>query len=190
MNKFAIIAAVLALVVGLAAGFFLGRFTLERQWRQPQMILEQSKHDKLAQADADPVPPTGTQILKPMPLERSRQAMKEFTKNDALTARVTSFGNGEDGAELHVDVENKGKCTVTSFAGVAYAFDAFGVPAKANKSGENFVAFSEEKVEVAPDDHHLVAQKLKYPETASLAVAQVDSYTCKDGPGWKRPVKN
>lgn len=182
----ALIVIIATLLVGLAAGFFIGRWTLDRQWRQPQMMLEPAERNRLTQGDADPVPPAGTKLLKPMPLERSRLAIKEVTKNDPVGVVITSFGNGEDGSELHVEVVNAGKCTVTGFSGVAYGFDAYGVPQKANKNGEHFVAFSEEKLELEKDKHHIVSQKLRYPETTSLGVAQIDSVTCKDGPGWKR----
>lgn len=185
MNK-TLLAAVGALVVGLLIGFFVGRWLLERSWRQPQMQLSPDEQQRLAGDDADPVPPAGTKILRPMPLERSRMASKEIVKNDPLRATVAAVGNGEDGAELHVDVLNTGTCTVTAFAGVAYTFDSWGVPASANKHGENFVAFAEDKLELEPGKHHLVAQKLRYPDTAALAVAQIDSMTCKDGSPWKR----
>lgn len=181
-----ILAAVAALVVGLLIGFFAGRWMLERSWRQPQLLLTPDDEKRLAADDADPVPPAGTKILRPMPLQRSRDAHRELVKNDPLRSRVAAVGNGEDGAELHVDVINNGKCTVTSLNGVAFAFDAWGEPAMANKHGENYVAFSADKIEIEPGGHYLVAQKLRYPETASLAIAQIDAYACKDGPPWKR----
>jgi hypothetical protein len=186
MNRFAIVAIVVALVVGAALGFFIGRWMLERAWRQPVLELEQGEHDKLAQADADPVPSAGTKILKPMPLERTRRALKEITKDDPIVMNVAAVGNGEDGSELHVEIKNNASCTVTSFSGVAYGFDSYGVPAKVNKSGEHFVAFSEDKVEIEPGKNHLHAAKLRYPDTAALAVAHVDAYKCKDGASWAR----
>lgn len=181
-----IIAAAVALLVGLAIGFFVGRWMLERSWRQPQMLLSPAESTRLAKDDADPVPPAGTKVLRKMPLERARLAAKDITKNDPLVLAVGSVGNGDEGAELHLELENKGKCTVTSFSGVAYGFDAWGAPQKVNVHGEHFVAFGGDKIEIEPGKHYLHAQKLRYPDTASLVVAQVDQFSCKDGPGWKR----
>jgi hypothetical protein len=186
MNKTTIIAVVVTLVLGLAAGFFLGRWTLERQWRQPQMLLEGAEFQRLSSADADPVPAAGSRILRSMPLERSRVAMKDITKSDPVVLGVGAIGNGDEGTELHLDLVNNGRCTVTSVSGVAYGFDAWGEAAKLNKAGENFVAFSEDKIEIEPGKHHLVSSKLRYPETASLALAQVDSVRCKDAQPWSR----
>lgn len=180
------IAIVVALLAALAGGYFLGRWSLDRQWRQPQMMLGPAERARLAVDGADPVPPAGTRLLRPMPLERTRVAMKELTKGDPVVAGVISFGNGDEGSELHIDVVNSGKCVVTAFSGVAYGFDAWGAPQKANKSGEHFVAFSAEKVELEPGQHHIVTQALKYPETASLGVAQIDAVTCKGAPPWSR----
>lgn len=185
-----ILAAAIALVVGLIVGFFAGRALLERQWRQPQMQLEQDRANKLAEDDADPVPAGGTKILRTMPLERTRLAAKEITKSDPLVMNVGAIGNGDEGAELHLELQNNAKCVITKFSGVAYGFDAWGVPAKLNKHGENFVAFApgkDDDVAIEPGKTYLHAQKLRYPETASLAVAHVDSYSCKDGTSWKRP---
>lgn len=189
MNK-TILAALGALALGLLIGFFVGRWLLERSWRQPQMLLSPDEQHRLAGDDADPVPPANTRILRPMPLERARQAWREIVKSDPVRSPVAAVGNGADGAELHVDLLNNGKCTVTSVSGVAYTYDAWGVPSKSNKHGENFVAFSagtgEDKLEIEPGKHYLVAQRLRYPETASLAIAQIDSVACKDGAPWQR----
>jgi len=182
----AIIIAVVTLVLGLVIGFFVGRIMLERQWRQPVMQLDGADRNRLSQGDPDPVPPAGSKLLKPMPLERSRLAMKELTKNDPVTVVIGSFGNGDDGSELHIDVVNGGTCVVTGYSGVAYGFDAWGTPQKANKNGEHFVAFSAEKIEVEPGKHHQLSAKLRYPETVSLAVAQIDNVTCKGAPPWSR----
>ncbi len=185
MSKTTLLAVVIALFLGLVVGFFVGRWMLERQWRQPMMQLSPDERQRLAQGDADPVPPAG-KVLRPMPLERARVAAKEITTDDPLVMRVGAVGNGKDGAELHVDLENKGKCTVTAYSGVAYGFNAWGNPAQLNKAGEQFVAFSGEKVEIAPGKHLLHASTLRYTDTASLVVAHVDSFACKDGAPWKR----
>src|SRR5436190_16231512 len=120
MSKIAILAVAVALVVGLVIGFFVGRALLERSWRQPQMMLTPGEHDRLAANDADPVPPSGAKVLRSMPLQRTRTAVTEFVASDPLRVTVGAVGNGDDGAELHIDVINTGKCTVTDLAGVAY----------------------------------------------------------------------
>lgn len=172
--------------MGLVIGFFTGRWMLERRWNQPLVQLSSEERSRLAAADADPVPAAGSSVLIPMPLERARVAMRAMTRNDPLVMVVGAVGNSDDGAELHVDLENKGKCTVTAYSGVAYGFDAWGNPVKINKAGEQFVAFSGEKVEIAPGKRFMHESKLRYSETASLVVAHVDSFECKDGAPWKR----
>jgi hypothetical protein len=187
VSKVVVVAIALGtLVLGLVIGWFAGRAMLERQWSQPTTLLSPADEQRSAANDADPTPKSGTRVLRPMPLERTRLAMKDFAKDDLVVSRVAAVGNGEDGAELHVDLENHAKCTITSLEGVAYGFDAWGMPQKVNKGGEHYVAFREEKISFEPGKTHLVAQKLRYPDTASLAVAHVDRYTCADGTSWSR----
>jgi hypothetical protein len=187
VSKLVVIAiAAGTLVLGIVIGWVLGRTMLERQWSQPTTQLSPGDEQRAASKDADPTPKAGTKVLKPMPLQRARLAAKDLTKNDPVVMQVGAVGNGEDGCELHVDLVNNGKCVVTSLDGVAYGFDAFGAPAKVNKGGENYVAFAEDKLTFEPGKHHLVAQKLRYPETASLAVAHVDHVKCADGTSWSR----
>lgn len=184
-----ILIGVAGLVVGLIAGYFLGRSMLEREWSQPNMIEKLSAADaqRSTGKDADPVPKAGSKILKKAPLARARQVMAEFTKQDPLKVTFADVGNGEDSSDLNIYVKNTGRCTVSSFSGIAYGYDAYGKPAKMNKGGEFFVAFSEEKVEdLEPGKTHAVGQSMHHTETASLAVAQVDEFTCTDGTKWAR----
>jgi hypothetical protein len=109
------------------------------------------------------------------------------TQRDPLVAVVGSVGSGDEGSELHLALENRGTCRITAFEGVAYAYDAWGKPAKANKGGEHYVAFSAKGQDIPPGETTNFAQKLAHPETASLAVAHVDKIACADGPTWKRP---
>ncbi len=175
------------LIVGLIAGFFLGRMLLENQWSKPVMVISQADEQKSKEGDADPTPPAGTRILRALPLRKAREAAKAFTAGDKLVVNVVSFGNGEEGGELHVVVENRTDCKIIAFAGVAYGFDAYGRPQKANKRGEPYIRFVGEKQELAPKDTTTLAQTVKHTDTASLGVAHVDTYTCEDGRKWERP---
>lgn len=181
------IAAAVALVVGLVIGYVLGRNAAERQWSQPYAQIS-SEAEKAASSakDADPTPPAGTKVLTPMPMGRARLALAELTKQDPAVAPVASFGADDEGFELHVVVENKGKCTIKELSGVAYAFDPRGHAAKANAGGETYVAFTH-KGEIAPGKKETVAAKLKNASEATLALAQIDRTTCADGTTWARP---
>lgn len=180
------IAAVLAFLIGTALGWFLGRRATEAAWSQPYAQVSPDVEQRSSGNDADPAPKAGTKILTKMPIGRARQALAELTANDPAVSRVTSFGASDDGVELHVVVENRGKCTIKKVAGVAYGFDARGRPAKANKGGENYVAFSGETT-IEPGKHDVIAQASKNGQLATLAIAQIDKTTCEDGTTWARP---
>jgi hypothetical protein len=182
MLKPAVIAAI-ALVVGLVLGFLLGRAMLERQWSQPYTeALPPGTKGELN----NPSPVVGTKVLKPMPIGRSRAALKELTAGDPVVSNVAAVGANDDSMELHVVVENRGKCTVTSLAGVAYGFDAYGRPSALNAGGETYVAF-QFSTPLPPGKRDTVAQPLKGGiDDATLAVAHVDRTTCSDGTTWKR----
>lgn len=181
------IAAAVALVVGIVLGFFLGRSAAERQWSQPYAQVSPAEEQKSASAkDADPTPKAGTKILKPMPIGRARMALAQFTGKDPVLAPVAAFGSGDKGLELHVVVENKGTCTLKEVSGVAYGFDAYGRPTKANAAGESYVAFTH-KGEIAPGAKDTAAALVKNAELATLALAHVDHTTCTDGSTWSRP---
>jgi hypothetical protein len=181
-----VVPVAVALVIGLALGFVLGRVTLEKQWANPFITISAKDVQQSSPEGADPTPKEGTKIMKPLPLGRARLVAKNETTKDPLVLTVGAVGRGDEGASLHLVLENRGKCNVTSFEGTAYAYDAWGKPAKANKSGEHYVAFSAKGQDVAPGATANVDQKLKYPETASLAIAMVDKVACADGTSWKR----
>lgn len=174
----------IAVVLALIIGFVLGRYSLERQWSQPYTQVSPDTENKAARHN--PSPRAGTKVLRPMPIGRSRAALRGLTEKDALVSPVAAIGWGDDGAALHVVVENRGKCAVTSFSGVAYGFDAFGKPAPLLKGGENFVSFKSDKGTLEPGKKVTVAEPLKDIEDATLAVAQVDRTTCADGTAWTR----
>lgn len=181
-----ILIAVLTLVVGLAAGFFIGRYTLERQWRQPVMMVTPEMEKRAQAGDADPTPKAGARILIPMPLERTRLVARDIVKKDPLVAVVSTVGNGEDGSELHLRVENRGTCKIVGYEGIAYGFDAYGVPQKMNKNGEHYIAFKAEKVAIEPKGISQLESKMRYPDTASLVVAHIDRVDCESGNRWAR----
>lgn len=181
-----VLAAVLAAIGGIVIGIFIGRFWAESRWSQPYATVSDGDAKKYAADDADPTAPAGTKIIKPMPIAKSRAAVDALTKDDKAHVRLgSSFGQGDEGVELHVTVENRGSCTITGGSGVAYGFDAHGRSAKANKHGEHYVAFKIEKP-IEPGKKDVISQKLRYADDATLAVAQVDQTTCSNGPAWKR----
>lgn len=179
----------ITLLIGLLVGFFVGRIMLEKKWARADRELSAADVKKYTADGADPVPPVGARILHKMPLGRARRAVKERIDRAPLVMTVGAVGNGDDGSELHLVLENKGDCTVTKFSGVAYGYDAWGMPAPMNKVGEPFVAFAGDAGEkgLEPGKKHLHAQKLRFTETASLAVAIVDSFECQNGKTWSRP---
>lgn len=181
-----IVPAAVALVIGLAIGFVLGRFTLEKQWSNPFITVSAADAKRSSPEGADPTPKEGARVAKALPLGRMRTVVKGEVAKDPLVMTVGAVGRGDEGASLHLVLENRGKCRITEFEGVAYAYDAWGRPAKANKAGEHYVAFSATKQDVAPGEATLLEQHLKYPDTASLAVAMVDKVSCDDGTSWKR----
>lgn len=178
-----ILVASIALVLGLIVGFAIGRITLEREWSHPYTQVGPGA-DKAAEGGT-PSPKAGTKILMPMPIARSRAALAGMTEKDPVVSHVAAVGAGDQGCELHVVVENRGTCTVTSLAGVAYGFDAFGKPSPLNKGGETYVAF-ESKAPLEPGKKTTVAEALKDVEDATLAIAHVDRTTCSDGTSWSR----
>ena len=181
-----VVTALVALVVGAAAGWYFGRSSLERTWSAGAQPLTESRVKSLSQDDADPVPKAGTLVLPPQPYVRASREMRALTQADPVRVRIAAVGNGDEGAELHVDVENHASCTVSEVTGVAHGYDATGSSVKLNKHGEHFVAFAASEQTIQPEAHALVAQKLRYPETASLVVARVDAYACTDGTRWAR----
>jgi hypothetical protein len=178
-----ILAAAIALVLGLMMGFLLGRMTLERQWSSPYSQVSPAAQQK--SAGGNPSPKAGTKVLIAMPIARTRRTLETMTAKDPVVSTVASVGSSSDGAELHVTVQNRGTCTVTSLAGVAYGFDAVGKPAPLNKGGETYVAFASKEL-IEPGKKAKLAEPLKDIELATLAVAHVDHTTCADGTSWTR----
>lgn len=193
MKKYALpIAVGIALFVGLMIGFFVGRMTLESKWSNPVGVVSPADFQKSSSAkDANPTPPVGAKLVKPLPLLRMRQVVGKLTEKDPLKVTLTSFGNGNDGSELHLMMKNEAPCKVVDYSGVVYAYDAWGKPVKANAAGEAYLAFrsdatDDKRIGIDPKGKYMHAQGLKHIETASIGVAHVDAYTCADGTKWAR----
>lgn len=184
MLKTALIAAI-ALIVGLILGLLLGRFTLERKWSQPYTQAPALPAGGSEQPQ-NPSPFVGSRVLKPMPIGKTREVLRAMTDRDPVSAPVAAVGAGESGVELHVVVENRSPCTVTSLEGVAYGFDAYGKPSVLNSGKATYVAFSSSAA-LEPGKKATVALPLRGAELATLAVAHVDRTACADGTSWKRP---
>ena len=180
---------VLGLSLGLFIGIFLGRWLLEREWSQPQVLQRLSAADaqRSSGKDADPSPQVGALVLGGAPLARARLILATLTQRDPVVLSVGDVGNSDEGNELHLDLKNRGKCAVTSLSGTAYGYDAYGKPARMNKGGEHYVAFRAQDVsDLGPNQTHSLSLLLHHVESASLALAQVDHVTCSDGTQWAR----
>lgn len=192
--KLAVLVAIPTLIVGLMIGFVLGRYTLEREWQRPQTSLSAEDSKRLAVDNADPVPPAGSKVLRPMPIQKTRLALKEITKDDPVKLEVGSIGRSDgEGQELHLTLASSWDCEVTSYDGIAYGFDAWGRAAKMNASGEHFVAFSSKlgdkadaPAKIAPKENVQYALGIHHADTASIALAQVDKVSCAGGKSWTR----
>jgi hypothetical protein len=186
-----ILVGALCLVVGGLLGFFMGRMLLERQWSQPAVLQRMSAADPKSKSgkDAALVPKPGTLLLGRAPISRARLVLTDVTKVDPVVLAVGDVGNGDESLVLNLDLKNRSKCTVTAVSGTAYGYDAYGRPSPMNAGGEHYVAFNEDKIEdLGPDQVHSLSVNLHYAETASLAVAHVDSVICSDGTTWQRTL--
>lgn len=179
-------AALLALMIGSAIGFVAGRSILERQWSTPPRTLTQADETRSSANGADPSPKANTRVLGAMPIGRARLALAAMTVGDPAIATVASIGAGNDGFELHVVIENRGRCKISSVSGVAYGFNARGRPTAANKNGEQYVAFTAD-LAIEPGKKAMASQTLHHGAEATLSIAHIDATTCSDGPPWKRP---
>ena len=70
------------LAVGLLLGVLLGRFLLEREWSQPNVLQRVSAADaqRSTGKDADPSPKQGSLLLGPAPVARARLVLAEVTR--------------------------------------------------------------------------------------------------------------
>jgi hypothetical protein len=177
----------LALMFG--AGYFIGRATLERQWRLPPQALTDSEIGKLKAAGVEVLPSPGTKIVPAMPLERARIAMKAFTEKDPIRTVIGSVGrSGDEGGEATVVLKSDVGCEITSLEGVAYGFDSWGRSATLTANGDHFMAFTTSKDDKIPPkaEKKGLSFPVKHPGATAILLAQVDRYACADGTKWAR----
>jgi hypothetical protein len=154
----------------------------------PQTRVTPEGEARSAANGADPTPKTGTLLLGKQSLERARAELPKINERDPLVVTVLSFGRDSDGnVSLNFTVKNHGVCAVTSFAGVAYGFDARGKASKVNAGGESYLAFSVDKKEFGPGSTEQVSIPVHHVPTAAIGVAHIDAMTCADGTMWTRP---
>src|SRR5689334_11230562 len=91
-----VLVALGTLVVGLASGYFLGRWALDREWRQPLVIVGADDQARSAANDADPTPKAGTKVLRRMPLQKTEEAIAQMTAADPIKVRVGAVGRGDE----------------------------------------------------------------------------------------------
>jgi hypothetical protein len=186
MQKTTILAVLVTAVLVFAAGWFAGRWALERDWSNPVHTVTPSEAQKAAVEGADPSPAAGTTLVGPLPLRRMREVVKGFTEKDPVIAKVAAFARDDDDKDLHLVVHNRGDCKATRFAGVAYGYDAWGRSTRVNKGGEGYLAFDVKDTTVEPGASGQLTFKVHDPGVASLAVAHLDLVECEGGKTWKR----
>ncbi|WP_394831266.1 hypothetical protein LVJ94_32625 [Pendulispora rubella] len=176
----------IGLGLGGAIGYFVGRSSLAREWERAYASITPAQYDRSARDQADPTPAVGEKVLGAMPLTRTRLSVRGLSEAAPVVVTVGSIGSDDDeGRMLHLTIENRGACTVSSVAGVAYGFDAWGRPSEMNRAGEHYVSFEGDR-NIAPGAKAVVTVPLRYARSASLAAAHVDRFTCIDGAGWAR----
>ncbi|WP_394837020.1 hypothetical protein LVJ94_08940 [Pendulispora rubella] len=188
-----ILLALGTLIIGLIAGYFAGRFSLDREWRKPTVRITKEDYEEAARDDADPTPAADSAVMRPMPLRRTRETVQGRIAGDPIAPLVGSIGRNDGEVELHLTVQNRGTCEVSKIEGVAYGFDARNRPTKMNRHGEHYVAFTaplpgdREPLRLRPEEKLVISEKLRYVDDASLALAEVTRVTCADGSIWKKP---
>lgn len=177
--------ALALLALGLLVGWFVGRWQLEQSWAEP-MVISAADVERSSQGDADPTPQAGTRVLAAMPLQRARHALHDLVASDPVQMTIGSIGRSDGLMELHLTLHNRGECEVTEVEGVAYGFDASGHSRRLNRGGEHYVAFRSTELALAPGASSQEAYPLLHPDTASIALAQVERVSCADGTRWSR----
>jgi hypothetical protein len=172
--------------VMFAAGWFAGRWALERDWSNPMRVVTAADVKKASVEGADPTPAEGTRIVDGLPLRRMREYLKGFTAKDPVVMKVGSWARDDDDKNVNLVLQNRGDCKATRVAGVAYGYDAWGRRASVNKGGEHYMAFDSKEKPIEPGKTEQLSIKVKDPGIASLAVAHVDLVECEGGRTWKR----
>jgi hypothetical protein len=169
-----------------AAGWYAGRWWLEREWTNPVVVVSPADEKRASIEGADPTPAAGTRILRPLPLRRMREAIKKFVAQDPVVMTVGDFGRDDEKAELALRLENRGDCKAVRVAGVAYGYHARGAAVPVNKGGESYLAFDVKDANIDPKSAGQISMPVKNVGVASLAVAHVDLVECEGGKTWKR----
>jgi hypothetical protein len=186
MKRGTLIAMAIVLVgLGLVIGWLAGRWSLEQAWATPHTI-STADVQRSSDGDADPTPAAGTVVLASMPIQRARRALRALVDDAPVRMRIGSIGRSDGEMFLHLTLVNRGTCAVTHVDGVAYGFDAWGRSARLNRGGESYVAFHATGLSLAPGGSTQEEYPLHHPDTASIALAQVDHVTCADGTEWAR----
>ncbi len=183
------------LLAGAAVGFFVGSFVgaerIRDEYRNPFRAAPPppkaaAKAGGSSSSAPDPRPPAGAKVLAALALPGAREALRKLTADDKVVVNVGSVGRGDEGAELHLSVQNRGDCVVTGVEGVAYGFDPEGQATAMNAGGEHFVAFASKELRLEPGKTSIENWPLHNIELANVALAQVDRVTCEDGRSFGR----
>jgi hypothetical protein len=121
-------------------------------------------------------------------LDAARAALAVLTAADPQKVTVGSLGRDDGAAELHLVLDNRGDCAVTSAAGIAYGFDATGRTSSLQPNGSAHVSFAVQlDPPLAPGEHRLVANaNPMFANATSVVIAHVDRSACANGKGWRR----
>ena len=165
-----VLAALLALAVGLTAGYFWGRWSLEQQWRRPMAPITQGAFERSSAESADPTPAVGTSVIRPMPLARTRVVLRELTATDPVKVTVGTRDAGKTGRTPPGPAQRRGVRGRLRRGRVRVR--AWNRPSPMNKGGEHYVAFQRRFPERrsrcgSPSTRRRVSQALHYVDDAS-----------------------
>jgi hypothetical protein len=178
------------LLAGGCVGFFAGSLTgaerVRDEYRNPLRSVPPEPKAAKAGGSAsgprpDPRPPAGAKVVGSVELPVAREALRALTAADKVVVTVAAVGRGDEGAELHLSVHNRGDCVVTGVEGIAYGFDPDGRATAMNAGGEHFVAFASKGLRLEPGKTSIENWPLHNIELANVALGQVDRVTCEDG---------
>ncbi|HEU4411015.1 MAG TPA: hypothetical protein VFS43_37530 [Polyangiaceae bacterium] len=183
------------LLVGACVGFVVGSFAgaerVKEDYRNPlRTVPPEAKSAPKAGGSAssapDPRPPVGARVIGQLPLPGAREALRALTANDKVVVSVGAVGRGDEGAELHLSIQNRSDCVVTGVEGIAYGYDPDGHATAMNAGGEHYVAFASKALKLAPGKTSIEAWPLRHVKLANVALAQIDRVTCEDGRSFGR----
>src|SRR5262245_35403191 len=113
MPKNSILAVLVAAIVMFAAGWFAGRWALEREWANPvRSTPGADSQTHRGQRDA-PRPAEGTRIVDWLPLRGMREYLKGVTAKDPVVMKVGSWARDDDDKNVNLGLSNRGDCKAT-----------------------------------------------------------------------------